>query len=294
MKQFMIWKLFLMLKDMDKNKILSSLSRFDLTGQVCLVTGGAGLIGSAFSRVLASSGATVVIVDMDEIHGAAVAHEINQDIREGAAYYQKCDITSEKDIQKLLDEVLERFEHIDALVNNAFPRNKNWGKLFEDVTYADFCEHLDMHIGGYFLMTKEVAIIMETQKRGAIVNLSSIYGVVAPKFSIYEGAVYSVDDKSKPMTTPVEYSAIKGAVVNLTKYWASYLGQYNIRVNAISPGGVFDHQPDSFVQKYSERVPLGKRMANVEDLTGVLVFLLSDAARYMTGQNIIVDGGWTL
>lgn len=279
---------------MAKNNATASLSLFDLTGQVCLITGGAGLIGSGFSRAVAGAGATVVIVDVDEIRGEAIAQNINKEVKGSMVVFQKRDITSEKDVQQLLKEVSEQYGHIDALVNNAFPRNKNWGKLFEDVTYEDFCDNLNKHVGGYFLMTKEVAKVMEKQKRGSIVNLGSIYGVVAPKFSVYEGAVYSVDDRSKPMTTPVEYAAIKGAVVNLTKYWASYLGKYNIRVNAISPGGVFDNQPDSFVKKYSERVPLGQRMAEVEDLTGVLVFLLSDAARYLTGQNIIVDGGWTL
>jgi len=277
---------------MAKNK--STTNRFDLSDQVCLITGGAGLIGSGFSRAVAEAGATAIIADVDETRGLAVAKKINQEISRGQAIFEKCDMTSEQDIQRLLKIILAKYKRVDVLVNNAFPRNKNWGKMFEDVTYEDFCEHMNMHVGGYFLITREVAKIMKKQRGGAIINMGSIYGVVAPKFKIYEDATYSVDDESKPMTTPVEYSAIKGAVVNLTKYWASYLGKYNIRVNAISPGGVFDDQPYSFVKKYSERVPLGQRMAEVEDLTGVLVFLLSDAARYLTGQNIIVDGGWTL
>jgi len=278
---------------MVKSKVIAN--RFDLSGQVCLITGGAGLIGSGFSRAVAAAGAIAVIVDVDEARGLDVAKKINQEIGgSGQAIFEKCDMTSESDVQRLLKAVLARYKRIDALVNNAFPRNKNWGKMFEDVTYEDFCKHMNMHVGGYFLITREVAKIMKKQRQGAIVSMGSIYGIVAPKFKIYDEAVYSVDDKNKPMTTPVEYSAIKGAVVNLTKYWASYLGKYNIRVNAISPGGVFDHQPASFVKKYSERVPLGERMADVDDLTGVLVFLLSDAARYMTGQNLVVDGGWSL
>ena len=126
---------------------------------------------------------------------------------------------------------------------------------------------------------------MIKQNYGNIVNTASIYGFSAPKFEIYEGT---------DMTMPVEYAAIKGAIINLTKYLASYLGKYNIRVNSISPGGVFNNQPESFVKRYSEKVVLGKRMANTDDIVGVLISLLSDASKYITGQNIVVDGGWSL
>ncbi len=279
---------------MAKNKEVSVAKRFNLSGNVCLITGGAGLIGSSFTRACAEAGGTVIIVEIDEKRGQAVTKKINQQLKRQAVFFEKCDITSEQSVKELVAKVIKKHKRIDALVNNAFPRNKNWGKKFEEVTAQDFCEHLDMHVGGYFVMTREISRVMQEQGHGAIVSMGSIYGIGAPKFSIYEGAVYSVDDKSKPMTTPVEYAAIKGAIVNLTKYWAAYLGPHGIRVNAISPGGVFDNQPESFVKKYSERVPLGRRMATVEDLNAVLVFLLSDASRYMTGQNLVVDGGWTL
>ena len=199
--------------------------------------------------------------------------------------FQKCDITNIKDIQDLIDTTLNKFEKIDALVNNAYPRNKNYGKKFEDVSFEDFCENVNMHLGGYFLITKEISKVMIKQNYGNIVNMASIYGFSAPKFEIYEGT---------DMTMPVEYAAVKGGIINLTKYLASYLGRYNIRVNAISPGGVFNDQPESFVKKYSEKVVLGKRMANTYDLIGVLLFLLSGASKYITGQNIVVDGGFTL
>ena len=133
-------------------------------------------------------------------------------------------------------------------------------------------------------MTHEISMVMIKQKAGVIVNMGSQYGFAAPRFEIYNGT---------DITMPVEYSAIKGGIINLTRYLASYLGKYNIRVNAISPGGVFNNQPKSFVKKYQQRVLLGKRMASVNDLAGVLVFLLSDASGYITGQNIVVDGGWT-
>ena len=199
--------------------------------------------------------------------------------------FQQCDITNMNDILDLIDRTLNKSAKIDALVNNAYPRNKNYGRKFEDVTYEDFCENVDMHLGGYFLITKEISKVMINQNYGNIINMASIYGFSAPKFDIYEGT---------DMTLPVEYAAIKGGLLNLTKYLASYLGRYNIRVNAISPGGVFDDQPESFVEKYSEKVVLGKRMANQNDIVGVLLFLLSNASEYITGQNIIVDGGWTI
>ena len=189
------------------------------------------------------------------------------------------------EIQELIDYCKAEYGTISALVNNAYPRNRNYGRIFEEVTYDDFCENVCMHMGGYFNITKWVAREMMAQNSGNIINMASIYGFTAPRFEIYDGT-------SKTM--PVEYAVIKGGIINFTKYLASYLGKYNIRVNAISPGGIEDRQPESFIKEYSSKVFLGKRMARSNDITGVLSFLLSDQSRYITGQNIIVDGGWTL
>ncbi len=255
-----------------------------LKNKTIIITGGAGLIGSAFSKACAEYGANVVIVDIDE-RGNELAKQIKKETGNNNIFFQKCDITNINNIQSLIETILNKFGKIDALVNNAYPRNKNYGRKFEDVTYEDFCENVNMHLGGYFLITQQVAKVMMKQNYGNIINMASIYGFSAPKFEIYEGT---------DMTMPVEYAAIKGAIINLTKYLASYLGGYNIRVNAISPGGVFNNQPESFVKKYSEKVVLEKRMANTDDIVGVLIFLLSDASKYITGQNIVVDGGWSL
>ena len=188
-------------------------------------------------------------------------------------------------IQDLINTALREFGNIDALINNAYPRNNNYGAKFEDIDYKDFCDNVNMHLGGYFLMTQQVAKVMMEQKYGNIINMASIYGFAAPRFEIYEGT---------KMTMPAEYAAIKGAIINLTRYLASYLGRYNIRVNAISPGGVFNNQPESFIKSYSERVVLGKRMATPNDLIDILLFLLSDGSKYTTGQNIVIDGGFSL
>lgn len=256
-----------------------------LQNKTIIIAGGAGLIGSAFSRACAKQNAHVVIVDINKEKGESLVEHIRKETKNEHVLFQECNLASGKDITRVIQTTLEKFKKIDALVNSAFPKNKNYGKKFEDVSFEDFCENITMHLGCYFLITREVAKVMKKQNSGNIVNVASIYGVIAPKFEIYEGT---------QMTSAVEYAAIKGGVVQLTLYLASYLGKYHIRVNAISPGGVSDNQPEPFVKKYSQKVLLGNRMAEPSDLTGTLIFLLSDASAYITGQNIIVDGGFTL
>lgn len=257
-----------------------------LKNKTIIITGGAGLIGSAFCKACAENGANIIIVDTNPKASKNLASRLIRDTKNKNIMFQQCDITKPASIKKTIQSVLKKFKRIDALVNSAYPRNKSYGRKFEDVTYEDFCENLNLHLGGYFLMAKETAVAMKKQKSGNIIFMGSIYGFSAPKFEIYEGT---------HMTMPVEYAAIKGGVINLTKYLASYLGPYGIRVNAMSPGGVFDNQPESFVKKYVEHVKLApQRMAEQEDVVGVLLFLLSDASAYITGQNIVVDGGWSI
>lgn len=258
---------------------------FDLSGKIVIITGGAGLIGKAYVEACAQYGAIVIFVDINDTAANKVVADVKKKTHNQNVFHQKCSIVNKGEIKKLIDVVLKRHGKIDALVNNAYPKSKNYGKKYEDVSYEDFCENLNLHLGGYYLMTHELSLVMMKQKSGVIVNMGSHYGFAAPRFEIYEGT---------DMTMPVEYSAIKGGIINLTRYLAAYLGKYNIRVNAISPGGVFNNQPKSFVKKYEQKVLLGKRMASVDDLAGVLVFLLSDASKYMTGQNIVVDGGLTI
>jgi len=252
---------------------------------VLIITGGSGLLGKAFSKACADTGYSVVIADINDEIGTKIASEIAETTRNTNISYHHCDITNSSDVKDLIGYCKEEYGTISALVNNAYPRNKNYGKIFEEVTYEDFCENVCMHMGGYFNITKWVAREMMTQNSGNIINMASIYGFTAPRFGIYYGT---------SMTMPIEYAVIKGGIINFTKYLASYLGKYNVRVNAISPGGIEDRQPASFIKKYSSHVLLGKRMAQPDDITGVLLFLLSDQSRYITGQNIIVDGGWTL
>ena len=150
--------------------------------------------------------------------------------------------------------------------------------------YEDFCENVSVHLGGYFLTSQQFAKYFAETGCGNIINISSVYGVIAPKFEIY---------KDTPMTMPVEYAAIKSALIHLTKYMAKYLKDKNVRVNCISPGGILDKQPESFLEQYKSNC-LSKGMLDPEDIMGALVFLLSDASKFINGQNIIVDDGFTL
>ena len=260
-------------------------SSFDLENKVVIITGGAGLIGKSFIKAVINNGGTAIIADVDENAGKKVMDEISAELGSNKIEFIKVDITCKVSIKSMINSVMTKHKVIDALVNNAYPRNKNYGRKFEDVTYEDFCENVNLHLGGYFLISQEISRVMVKQHKGVIVNIASIYGFMAPRFELYDNANF---------TSPVEYSAIKGALLSLTKYLASYLGEYGIRVNALSPGGVHNNQSDSFVQQYAKKVLIGNRMAESDDLSGALIFLLSDGSRYVTGQNIVVDGGWSI
>jgi NAD(P)-dependent dehydrogenase (short-subunit alcohol dehydrogenase family) len=253
-----------------------------LSEKVVVVTGGAGLLGRCFCTSIAKQGGTVIVTDIDLMSAEEVAEKIKAD--GGNAYAAVLDITNGTSLDNLITLVNKHYGRIDAVVNNAYPRNKNYGRKLEDVTYTDFCENLSMHLGGYFLVAQKFALYFREHNGGNIVNMASIYGTVAPKFEIYADT---------PMTMPVEYAAIKAAVIHLTRYFSQYFKGYGVRCNSLSPGGIFDHQPISFLEKYNSDCGL-KGMLDSNDITGSLVFLLSDASRYVTGQNLIIDDGFSI
>ena len=255
-----------------------------LLDQVIVVTGGAGLIGKEIVRRIAAAGAISIIADMDPDRSQATMESLVQENPNARIEALKLDITSKESLQNLISTLHQRFGRIDALVNNAYPRNKAYGRPFFEVEYADLCENLSLHLGGYFLASQQFAGYFKTQGRGNILNVSSIYGVVAPKFEVYKGT---------SMGMPVEYALIKSGLLQLTKYLAKSFKGLNIRVNAISPGGILDKQPEPFLSQYKD-LCLNKGMLDPSDLAGTFVFLLSDASRYINGQNLIVDDGFTL
>jgi len=257
---------------------MSGPSRFDLTDKTVIVTGGVGLVGRAVCEGLNDHGATVVVADVAAEDGRSLTSSLDE------AMYVNLDVTDIQSIEDAYDEVEAVYGPIDGLVNAAYPRTEDYGDRFEEVTLANWNRNVEMQLGGYFATCKEVAVRMVRDgTQGSIVNFGSIYGVQGPDFSVYDGT---------EMTSPIEYSAIKGGILNLTRYLASYLGPDGIRVNAVSPGGIFDNQDETFVENYEERTPLG-RMATPEDVVGATIFLLSDASAYVTGHNLVVDGGWT-
>lgn len=252
----------------------------DLGNKVIVVTGGCGLIGRSFVEAILAQGGTAVAADINEQQLQALQTSISSD----KLFTVKTDITSQDSILAAIDIIKKKFGKIDALVNNAYPRNAAYGNDLEKVTYKDFCENVNMHLGGYFLCMQQFSQFFKQQGHGNIISMSSIYGVMAPRFEVYENSGF---------TMPVEYAAIKSAVIQLTKYFVTYYAGKNIRFNCISPGGIFNNQNPDFVKKYNEH-GLSKGMLAQEDLLGTLVFLLSDASAYINGQNIIVDDGWTL
>ena len=179
--------------------------------------------------------------------------------------------------------LIDRFGKIDGWVNNAYPRTEDWGNKFEDIKYESWKKNVDLQLGSVFLCCKLVLEHMKKNNYGSIVNIASIYGVIGPDFSIYEGT---------EMTMPAAYSAIKGGVINFSRYLASYYGKYGLRVNCVSPGGIYNNQNKKFVNNYIKNVPL-KRMGMPSDISPAVSFLLSEDSSYVTGQNLIVDGGWT-
>ena len=254
-----------------------------LDGLVVVVTGGAGLLGRAFSRSIARAGGTAVIADIDLAAAEQVAVNIVADYP-GRAHAAVVDITDEASVRALIAHVSEAHGKIDAVVNNAYPRNRNYGRRLEEVSYADFCDNVSRHLGGYFLVSQQFGMAFRGQGGGTIVNMASIYGITAPRFDVYAGTT---------MTMPVEYAAIKSAVLHLTQYFAQYFKGSNIRVNAISPGGILDGQPPPFQERYRQYAA-SKGMLDPSDVEGALLFLLSDMSRFVNGQNIVVDDGWTL
>jgi len=255
-----------------------------LQDKVIVITGGAGLLGQAFCRAVVENGAHCVVADLDDERGERTARELNAAVGEARSDYRRVDINDAASLESLLGAVKQRFGRIDALVNNAYPRNRSYGRKFEEVTREDFCENVCLHLGGYFLASQGFIGFFRGQGHGNIVNIASVYGFLAPRFEIYDGT---------PMTMPVEYAVIKAGVLQLTRYLASYLAGQNIRVNAISPGGIEDGQPAAFQQAY-RAFCLNKGMLASKDVCGALLFLLSDLSAFVYGQNLVVDDGFSL
>jgi NAD(P)-dependent dehydrogenase (short-subunit alcohol dehydrogenase family) len=239
--------------------------------KVFIVTGGNGLLGKE------------IINNIISCNGIAINADINN-YTNFSKYQIYCDVTSPSSIDNLIQDVLFNYGKIDGWVNNAYPRTDDWNAKFEEISFESWKLNVDLQLNSVFLCCQKVLKTMKKQGYGNIVNIGSIYGIVAPDFSIYENTAF---------TMPAAYSAIKGGIINFTKYLANYYANFNIRVNCVSPGGIFNNQDINFVKKYETKVPL-KKMARPDQVAPSIIFLLSESASYITGHNLIVDGGWTI
>ena len=247
---------------------------FRLDGRIALVTGGAGIYGTHITRALAEVGATVVVASRNLEQCEAVAGQMSG---EGLKVFARhLDLGSAASIRELRDGIVADLGKLDILFNNAVARS---GGDPSTVTEDDWVKAMTINSTGFFLACKIFGEQMIKQRSGVIVNIASIYGVV----NIYEGT---------DLTSPANYAFAKGGMVNFTRYAASYYGRFGVRVNCISPGGFQTDQPQAFIENYSKQTPLG-RMAADDDIKGAAVFLASDASAYITGHNLMVDGGWT-
>lgn len=244
---------------------------FSLKGKVAVVTGGLGQLGSAFVDGLEAAGARVFAADLPDA----------RPFRRGARRpHIPLDVTDERSVDAAVAAVRRKAGRVDLWLNNA---GIGIFTPFETRTIAEFDRVLDINVKGVFLCTRAAARAMAPKRGGVILNVASVYGLVSPDPRIYGDSGRNSSEV---------YGASKSAVVQMTKYFAVHLGSKNIRVNAITPGGIFNHQKPGFVKGYRARTPLG-RMAHEKDMAGAAVFLASDAASYVTGHNLVVDGGWT-
>lgn len=267
-------------------------SSFDLSDRVVLITGGAGLLGEAYAWALGEAGAHPIIADLDVDRSASLALDITEGT-DRRSLGLRVDVTEPASVERMVRLTLEDFGHLDGLVNNAAIDPKfdadsagQHTNRFEDFPLEAWQQALDVNLTGMFLCAQAVAPVMREQGHGVIINVASTYGLVGPDQRLYQR------EGQPPSYKPVTYSVSKAGVIGLTNYLATYFAGSGIRVNTLTPGGVFAGHDEEFVDRYSDRTVLG-RMAEREEIASALLYLLSDASSYMTGSNLVVDGGWT-
>jgi NAD(P)-dependent dehydrogenase (short-subunit alcohol dehydrogenase family) len=274
------------MQNLEPADTLPTLDLFRLDGKVAIVTGAAGLLGEQHGLALAESGAHVVLADLNVDLCEQRAQELmaQNPVR---ALALRGDVTRKESWNTLAEQVLAEFGRIDILVNNAAftdkSRSANYGAEFSDFPVEDWHQILEVNLTGSFLGCQVVGRHMVQQGAGSIVNIASLYGVVSPNHRLYPGTGAS---------QPVAYSVSKSGVISLTRYLATLWAEQGVRVNSITPGGVYDRHPELFLNRYAQQSPMG-RMAKKDEMRGALIYLASAASDYCTGHNLVVDGGWT-
>ena len=263
---------------------------FSVKGKVISIIGATGILGTQYVKYLSGLGATVVIGDVEYSRCVELSKKVN--FLGYKTIPLEIDNTDETSINNFFKKIMKQYKRIDVLINNAQIKPEGFYATFENYSKETLMEVVDGNLIGVTLACREACGIFMNQKNGGIiVNIASTYGMVAPDQRIYDGVknIYYPDQR---FSSPVSYAISKAGVVQLTKYLASYYREKNIRINCLSPGGVFDNHDDLFNEQYSHRTTLG-RMADKNEYNGAILFLCSDASNYMSGANLIVDGGWT-
>jgi NAD(P)-dependent dehydrogenase (short-subunit alcohol dehydrogenase family) len=264
--------------------------KFRLDEKTAFVVGGVGLIGREISTAFAVAGANTLILDMDQAKGEALANELSGTGLK--ASFRILDCADMGNLESIFSDVQDEFGTPDVFINCSYPRTDDWGKSsFREVTLESFRENVDIHMNSYAWLARLVAESMKDKgKGGSIIQLGSIYGILGQDLTVYEGT---------EMHENMTYATIKGGITNLTRQMASFYGKFNIRINTLIPGGLSGHmagksdtQNPVFVKQYSQKTPL-KRLGRAEEIASAALFLAADAASYVTGTTLMVDGGWT-
>lgn len=257
---------------------------FDLSGKTIVLTGAAGNLGSKYVEGFSQAGANVVLADINFQESKKIEKRIEKKYGTDALSV-KVDLTDPRSIKDMVTKISKKYSKIDVLINNAAYQgnSKIRSEGFEGLDLKTWNKAIDVNLTGVFLLCQEIGKIMIKQKNGNVINISSTYGIVGADQRIYG---------KSGQNSAAFYAVTKSAILNLTRYLASYWNRTGIRVNTFSPGGVENKQDRNFVKRYSEKTMIG-RMAKKDEYVGALVFLASDASSYMTGSNLIIDGGWT-
>jgi 3-oxoacyl-[acyl-carrier protein] reductase len=251
-----------------------------LSSKVILVTGACGLLGQQIVREIVGQNGCVLATDTD----TDKAKSLFQALPSEQIQFVPMDITDAESVVRAIARGIKQFGAVDACVNAAYPHTTKWGTTFENLEMEDLQENLKLQLGGAIILSQRMMKHFISQGHGNFILMSSIQGVAAPKFDHYEGT---------SMTSPIEYSAVKSGIISLTSWLAKYYKNKNIRVNCVTPGGILDQQPQSFLEKYRNSCT-SKGMLDPTDVAGTVLFLLSDQSKYINGQNIVIDDGWSL